>query len=130
MKLMNPAAIQEGEKDLIDRIKKQLDWEIIRKILFDKYGVALDDAIDYENCDLVIYNDEIVYKFEYEIKLPMSVLLNKKGRCLDITAQPDDLKEKDTSLPKSGEQDDKVTQMASDIADMIFEINREDEQTP
>jgi hypothetical protein len=133
MKLTSPKIIQESEKEFIDTINAELDWEAIEKMLFEKHNFTLQDEIDYKNGDLIVYNDNIAYKFEFEIKVPLSVIFNRQGECLDISSQRDDfeeegeddlLHEKNTDLSTNPEQDDKVAQMASNIADMISEINQ------
>lgn len=133
MKLTNPEIIQESEKEFIDTINAELDWDAIEKMLFEKHSFTLQDEIDYKNGDLIVYNDNIAYKFDFEIKVPLSVIFNRQGECLEISTLRDDFKEEseddllheeNTTHPISPEQDDKVAQMASNIADMISEINQ------
>ncbi|RLC24173.1 MAG: hypothetical protein DRH93_05330, partial [Deltaproteobacteria bacterium] len=82
---------------------------------------------------LIVHNDTIAYKFDFEIKVPLSVIFNREGECLEISTLRDDfdgededilLQEEDAAPQPSHEQDDKVAQMASNIADMISEINQ------
>ncbi|MCD4722783.1 MAG: hypothetical protein K8S13_23435 [Desulfobacula sp.] len=139
MKLTNPETIQESEKEFIDTINAELDWEAIEKMLLEKHSFTLQDEIDYKNGDLIVYNDNIAYKFEFEIKVPLSVIFNRQGECLEISTLRDDfeeegeddlLHEENTAPPISPEQDDKVAQMASNIADMISEINQPETKQP
>ncbi len=174
MKLTNPETIQESEKDFIDTINAELDWEAIEKMLLEKHSFTLQEEIDYKDGDLIVHNDDIAYKFDFEIKVPLSVIFNRQGDCLDISTVRDDFDEDDDDLydldetdpeeesventsekersvkeelvqdgsiqedlvPSDGEhkdstasskKDEKVAQMASNIADMISEINQGDE---
>ena len=135
MKLTNPETIQESEKEFIDTINAELDWEAIEKMLLEKHSFTLQEEIDYKDGDIVVYNDTIAYKFNFEIKVPLSVIFNREGECLEISTVRDDFEkdEEDLSIeedpipPVSRIQDDKVAQMASNIADMISEINQGDE---
>jgi len=176
MKLTDPESIQESEKEFIDTINAELDWEAIEKMLLEKHSFTLQEEIDYKNGDLVVYNDNIAYKFDFEIKVPLSVIFNREGECLEISTVRDDFDEEndldknldldqnidpedeievdmdlndvETDLnppdniegdPKKAEppetvakeaivkNEDKVAQMASNIADMISEINEGDE---
>ena len=133
MKLTNPGIIQESEKEFIDTINAELDWEAIEKMLLEKHSFTLQDEIDYKNGDLIVYNDNIAYKFDFEIKVPLSVIFNRQGECLEISTLRDDFEEKgeddllheeNTTPPISHGQEDKVARMASNIADMISEINQ------
>jgi len=136
MKLTNPETIQESEKEFIDTINAELDWEAIEKMLLEKHNFTLQEEIDYKDGDLVVYNDKIAYKFDFEIKVPLSVIFDRQGECLEISTLRDDFQEENEEVlaqeensmqPISPEQDDKVAQMASNIADMISEINQGDE---
>ena len=139
MKLTNPATIQESEKEFIDTINAELDWEAIEKMLLEKHSFTLQEEIDYKNGDLIVHNDTIAYKFDFEIKVPLSVIFNREGECLEISTLRDDfdgededisLQEEDAAPQPSHEQDDKVAQMASNIADMISEINQPEPDQP
>ena len=127
MKLTNPETIQESEKEFIDTINAELDWEAIEKMLLEKHQFTLQEEIDYKNGDLVVFNDKIAYKFNFEIKVPLSVVFNRDGECLEISTMRDDFDEETGILDEETElelsKEDKVAQMASNIADMISEIN-------
>ena len=127
MKLTNPETIQESEKEFIDTINAELDWEAIEKMLLEKHQFTLQEEIDYKNGDLVVFNDKIAYKFNFEIKVPLSVVFNRDGECLEISTMRDDFDEETGLLDEETElelsKEDKVAQMASNIADMISEIN-------
>ena len=140
MKLINSESIQESEKEFIDTIKAALDWETIGKKLMEKHNFILQEEIECDNGDLVVCNDTIAYKFDFEIKVPISVMVNRDGECLEISTPGNEDEEqddptmiqdedagKDTDPSISSEEESKVAQMASNIADMISEINQEDE---
>ena len=144
IRLTNPETIQESEKDFIDAINAELDWEAIEKLLLEKHSFTLQEEIDYKDGDLVVYNDDIAYKFDFEIKVPLSVIFNRDGDCLEISTmrddfddepKPDRLDQENSDLPDQEIQDspadpsapeEKVARIASDIADMISEINQSD----
>jgi hypothetical protein len=158
MKLTNPETIQESEKEFIDTINAELDWDAIEKMLLEKHNFTLQDEIDYKDGDLVVYNDAIAYKFDFEIKVPLSVIFNREGECVEISTirddfddeEPDesddeelnedglsenesdekigdDLSREDDTVLLEPEKNNKVAQMASNLADMISEINQGDE---
>ncbi|WP_413836061.1 hypothetical protein, partial [Desulfobacula sp.] len=85
MKLINSESIQESEKEFIDMINAALDWKAIGKMLMEKHNFTLQEKIKCENGDLVVFNDTIAYKFDFEIKVPLSVMVNRQGECLDIS---------------------------------------------
>ncbi len=147
MKLTSQDNIAESEKEFIDTINAELDWEAIEKMLLEKHQFTLQEEIDYKDGDLIVHNDNIAYKFNFEIKVPLSVIFDREGECLEISTMRDDFEgepeteilnedEKEALMPEDNDetipddnlsQEDKVGQMASNIADMISEINEGDE---
>ncbi len=132
MKLTNPETISESEKEFIDTINAELDWEAIEKMLLEKHGFTLQEEIDYKEGDLIVHNNEIAYRFDFEIKVPLSVIFNREGECLEMSTVRDDFEEEDVNMgdmedPDDTEPENKVASMASNIADMISEINQGDE---
>jgi hypothetical protein len=142
VKLTNPETIQESEKEFIDTINAELDWDTIEKLLLEKHKFAIQDEVDYKEGSLIVHNNQIAYKFDFEIKVPLSVIFNRQGECLEISTLKDE-GDGDEQAPGSEKNDqaffagsdapakmlnsDKVGQMAADIADMISEINQGDE---
>ena len=136
MKLTNPESIQESEKEFIDTINAELDWDAIEQMLLDKHGFEVQDDIEYKDGNLIVYNDEIAYKFDFEIKVPLSVIFNRGGECLNLSTTNEDSQDSDSQNPDLTESSDaahlnpridktKVEEMAVEIADLISEINND-----
>jgi hypothetical protein len=131
MKVTNPELIQESEREFIDTINAELDWEAIEKLLMEKHRFALQDDVDYKNGDMVVFDNQIAYKFDFEIKVPLSVVFNRQGECLAISTTHDDQDPMEIAPAEMADikerSSEKVGQLASSIADMISEINQGDE---
>ena len=145
MKLTSQDNIAESEKEFIDTINAELDWEAIEKMLLEKHQFTLQEEIDYKDGDLIVHNDDIAYKFNFEIKVPLSVIFDREGECLEISTMRDDFESETETLSDDEEKaltfedndeiipddnlspEDKVGQMSSNIADMISEINQGEE---
>ena len=149
MKLTTSESIQENEKEFIDTINAELDWEAIERMLLEKHGFVVQEDVDYKDGNLVVHNNEIAYKFDFEIKVPLSVIFNRAGECLEMSTQrededggmiPDDTldgpmaenPEADPSheadqnpVPDIGPEPGPGDEMASEIADMISQINED-----
>lgn len=134
MKLTNPESIQESEKEFIDTINAELDWDTIEQMLLDKHNFAVQDDIEYKDGNLIVYNNEIAYKFDFQIKVPLSVIFNRNGECLSMstTGNDEDVEDNEDEespnspihQPSNGKPDkSKVEGMAVEIADLISEIN-------
>jgi hypothetical protein len=151
VKVTDSDIIQTGEKELIDAITGDLDWEAIEKIFKNKYHLGFQEDIEYKNGDIVVHNNQIAYKLNFDVRISLSVLFDRKGECLTVLALTDEQEknQKDSispgSIQQSGADDrldmnddpaentlvesevevnENVSQMASKIADMISEINQ------
>ncbi len=135
MKLTTPESIQENEKEFIDTINAELDWDAIEQLLFDKHGFILQDEVAYRNGDLVVHDNQIAYKFDFEVKVPLSVIFNRRGECVDLSTQGNDgaafaSMGMDESVPEPHAVAEPARELPgerapeiSEIAGMISEIN-------
>jgi len=137
--LTNPESIQESEKEFIDTINAELDWDVIEQMLLDKHNFEVQDDIEYKDGNLIVYKNEIAYKFDFEIKVPLSVIFNRSGQCLSMSTtrgkealenrelenrEDVEIQNSPATQPFNGEPDkEKVEEMAVEIADLISEIN-------
>lgn len=136
MKLTNPESIQESEKEFIDTINAELDWDVIEQMLLDKHNFEVQDDIEYKDGNLIVYNNEIAYKFDFQIKVPLSVIFNRGGECVSISTTRSDkvfennedvqIHNSSTTHPPGGGPGKKVEEMAVEIADLISEINNKE----
>ena len=134
MKLTNPETIQESEKEFIDTINAELDWDAIEQMLMEKHGFEVQEEVQYKDGNLVVHGNQIAYKFEFEIKVPLSVIFNRDGECLEISTRREEETHEDmeaeedsgketAQMPAAGETE--LGGMASELADMISEINEQ-----
>ena len=147
MKISNPETIEESEKEFIDMINAELDWEAIENLLLEKHNFTLQEEVEYKNGDIVVHKDSIAYKFDFSIKVPLSIIFSRNGEFLELsTSQPEepdeieesreldndkgeDIGKENNSLKnekKTDVQNSEKPKLAADIADMLSEINRED----
>lgn len=87
-KLANKEAIQKAKSALIEHIKKSLDLNQIRKILEDQHNIDIGDDIEVHNGEVVIHNNQVAYKMEFEILLSLSVLLDSEGNYIPPEDSP------------------------------------------
>lgn len=131
MKITNPETIRTSEREFIDNINAELDWEAIETLLLEKHNFTLEEDVDYKKGDLVVFNDQIAYKFDFHIKVPLSVVFGRDGKCLDISTAgfSDKLSESavpvEDSMPHNDSTgDNSPSGMASTIAELISDINQ------
>ncbi|MGM0419340.1 MAG: hypothetical protein ACQEQS_11515 [Thermodesulfobacteriota bacterium] len=138
MKIANKDSIEVGEKELLDSIIAELDWEVIEQKLKEKHNIKLQEDVDFNNGDIVVHGSKIAYKLNFDVKITLSVLFDRLGDCIDISAAGSedetgeneefgDENEEETEaladdLPERKAENDS----GSDISGMIDEINNEE----
>lgn len=89
MKITDSESIKDGELELIDALTGDLDWGVIEQILKDKHKLGLHDEVVYNSGDLVVHNDNIAYRLDFDVKVKLSVLINRDGECLSLSTSSD-----------------------------------------
>ena len=97
MKITNPEVIKNGESELIDAITTDMDWVAIEKVFWEKHKLNIDDDVEYKKGDIVVYNNQIAYKLEFDVKVNLSILLDRDGNYMSVSTSLDldDTKEED-----------------------------------
>ncbi len=96
MKITNPDTIQSGEKELIDFINSELDWSAIEEMILEKHKLQLQDEVVCKHGEIVVYDNQIAYRLDFDIKVALSLIFNRQGDCIDMkTPDGQDLLEQD-----------------------------------
>lgn len=84
MKITDSEIIKNGEQELIDAITADLDWGAIDKIFLKEHNLSIEEDIEYKSGDIVAVDNKIAYKLEFEVKVNLSVLLDRNGEYLSV----------------------------------------------
>lgn len=85
MKITNSHLIKNREKELLEMISGDLDRDSIRNLLAAKYHLDLDgDRLTCRGGDLVVHDNQVAYKIEYDAVVNLSLLFSRQGECLEI----------------------------------------------
>lgn len=89
MKITRREVIKEGEQELIDAITGELDWGAIEEIFEKEHRLKMSDDVTYESGDIVIHNNQVAYRLEFDVKMTLSLLLDRDGSCLSLASSAD-----------------------------------------
>lgn len=84
MRVTDIDVIKNGERELIDAIIADLNWGVIEEVFRKEHGLTIKEDVEYKKGDLVVYEDQIVYKLEFEVKVGLHVLVDREGNCLTV----------------------------------------------
>ena len=84
MKITDMEVIKSGEQELMDAITADLDWGAIEGIFQEEHGLGIDEEVEYKKGDMVVHEGNIVYQLDFEVKVPISVLLDRNGNYISV----------------------------------------------
>ena len=85
MQITNAEIIKNGEQDLIDAITADLDWGAIENIFREQHNLGIDEDVEYKQGDIVVHGNQIAYQLQFEVKVTVSVLLDRDGNYLSVS---------------------------------------------
>lgn len=112
MKITDPEIIKTGEKDLIDAVKEDLDWEALKDIIKEKMSLA---ALESKDGQIVVHNNQVAFKINFDLKLSGSLMFDREGNYIP---EDQDLK----NAPYTGSPDN----APDDVPDDLEKIDKAD----
>lgn len=89
MKITDYDVIRNGERELIDSINGDLDWVIMENIFQKKHNLSFGEDVEYKKGDIVVHNKEIAYQLDFDVKVNLSILIDREGNFLSISTARD-----------------------------------------
>ena len=86
MKITDHEVIKTSEQELIDAITADLDWGAIEGIIRKEHNLDIEEDVEYKKGDIVVYNDQVAYKLEFNVNVILSVLLDREGNYISIAS--------------------------------------------
>lgn len=131
MKLTNSEVIRNGERDLIDAISGELDWHSLEEVFRKEHNLTIDEDVEYRRGDIVVHDHQVAYKLEFQVKVTLSVLVDREGNCLSVESNDtrDDRNENDERRSVLGKQktiSPDVPEGQGRYEDLLLELTRED----
>jgi len=76
MKITDPDVIKNGEKDLIEALKDDLDLDAVKEILKQKVAAAV---LASKGGEIVVHNNDVAFRLDFGIHLNGSLLFDRQG---------------------------------------------------
>lgn len=153
MKITDPDIIKNGEKDLIEAIKDDLDPDTIQKIMQER---MTSKAISSKGGEIVVHNNQIAFRMDFTIEIEGSVMFDREGNYISqlesddqddlfedpletsFEEDPEDIPESDENEAPADDlmedtlldenlMDDSMADMDDDIADIDEDIMDEND---
>jgi len=86
MKITDPDVIKNGEKDLIQAVKDDLDLDTIKKIMQNKINA---ESLSSKGGEIVVHNNEIAFRLDFNIKISGSLIFDRQGNYIPESDEED-----------------------------------------
>ncbi|MEN8210305.1 MAG: hypothetical protein ABFR31_01190 [Thermodesulfobacteriota bacterium] len=117
MKITDPDVIKNGEKDLIQAVKDDLDLDTIKKIMQNKINA---ESLSSKGGEIVVHNNEIAFKLDFSIEISGSLMFDRQGNYISESDEEDALPIDD--LDPFTEEPDPETDLEPDSEEKIEDI--------
>ncbi len=87
MKITDPDVIKNGEKDLIDAVKDDLDLDTIKQIMQNKMNAK---TISSKGGEIVVHNNEIAFRLDFGIEISGSLIFDRQGNYIPESDENND----------------------------------------
>jgi hypothetical protein len=129
MKITNADIIKNGERDLIDAITADLDWGAIEEIFLKEHNLGIEEDIEYKSGDIIAIEDQIAYKLEFEVKVKLSIILDRNGDYISVAikGKHDDNESEEKMDTENGNQtnsSEEIMEMESKVDELLENINK------
>ena len=114
--------VKEAKRELINQLKAKINQSDIEAVCREQYGIETIEACECVEGDIIIDNNQVAYKLDFEVRFPLSILINN-GENNAIALSDKDvsiLSEFDNSLEKIEPQEIDDT-LDDELPDIEFE---------
>ena len=99
--------VEAVKRELINQLKSKINQGHIEAVCREQYGINSIEGFECIDGDLVIDNDQIAFKLDFEVRFPVSLLIDASGNKATISSEEDDniISEFDDSLEEIDPQE-------------------------
>ncbi|RLC05209.1 MAG: hypothetical protein DRH34_02785 [Deltaproteobacteria bacterium] len=110
MKITDPDIIKNGENDLIEAVKDDLDLDAVKEILKKRMEAA---KLSSKGGEIIVHNNEIAYRLDFDIHLSGSLMFDRQGNYISESDQTVDDEPGEQEAP--GKSDDQENLISEDF---------------
>jgi len=89
MQLVEPKIISKEEKILFHSMNAVLEPETVKKIFWEKYKLDLLQKTDFNEGDIVIFDNQVAFRLAFDAHVSFSILIDRYGKYIGFANQND-----------------------------------------
>ena len=114
--------VEKVKRELINQLKSKINQTHVEKVCREQYGIKSIEGYKYIDGDVVIHNNQVAFKLDFEVRFPVSILIDNVGNNSTTLSEEDDngLSEFDNGLEEIEPQeiDETIDEELPDIPDI------------
>ena len=84
MRLVDKSIITKAEGIFYNSMSSVLDQANILKLFKENYNIRLSGGAQFQDMDLVVFNDNVAFRFDYTATAYFSILMDRNGEFLEM----------------------------------------------
>ena len=76
---LDTQTVEEAKREVINQLKSKINQACIEAVCREQYGIETITGYECKNGDIVIDHDNVAFKVDFEVRFPVSFLINNVG---------------------------------------------------
>ena len=68
--------VEEAKHEVINQLKLKINHACLEAVCREQYGIGTIEGYECKNGDIVIDNNQVAFKLDFEVRFPISILIN------------------------------------------------------
>jgi hypothetical protein len=116
-RLMDADLIRRREKEIVNAIASPINKKQLSEIFEKENGLSIGEGAHFKDGQIISYNDQVVYKLDFDTELKISLLIDRHGGFLSFTDSNQFFKQNHLNIPHSYDR-------LEDIGELIIEDDK------
>lgn len=89
MKITDPDVIKSGEKDLIEAVKEDIDWDAVKDVIKEQMEIS---SVSAQGGGILVHNNRIAFKIDFNLSFNGSLMFDREGNYIpgeEQSSEPD-----------------------------------------
>ena len=83
--------IEEAKHEVIKQLKSKINQTCLEAVCREQYGIETIEGYECKTGDIVIDNEQVAFKLNFEVRFPISLLINNGGDITTTLSEADEL---------------------------------------
>jgi hypothetical protein len=94
--------MQSVMSGLADQLKSKIDLNLnhVKKLCKERYGIETIEGVEHNNANIVVIENEVACKLDFEVRFPMSIFITTKENSNNTLPENNDIRAEIDDMPE------------------------------